>query len=487
MFLTSAILILLFVSFSALFTDTARRWFNTLYSSVTHGAGWFYVLVVTGFLLFALYLAFSRFGHIRLGPDDSRPDFGRASWLSMLFSAGIGIGLMFFGVAEPVTHYMQPPVGEGATPEAARQALQLTLLHWGLHGWAIYAVVGLSLAYFAFRHQLPLTIRSSLYPLLGDRIHGPLGHAADIFAVLGTLFGVATSLGLGVMQVNAGLNYLFGLPVSISAQLALIAGITFIATISVVLGLHAGIRRLSLLNMALAVALMLFVLVTGPTLHLLQALMQNTGQYFASLPELSLKLYVYEPNPDWLADWTLFYWGWWIAWAPFVGMFIARVSRGRSIREFILGVMFIPLGFTLMWMTFFGNTAIDMIAGQGITELAERVAEDSAVALFQFLEQLPFSAFLSLIATLLVISFFVTSSDSGSLVVDTLTSGGAMHPPTWQRVFWAVMEGLVAAVLLVAGGLSALQTAAVASALPFAIVMLLMCYGLLRALRQDSA
>lgn len=484
-FIAAAVLILLFVLFSAIFTGTASTLSGALYTWVTEKAGWFYVLVVTGFLIFVIWLALSRFGNIRLGPDDSKPDYSYSAWFAMLFSAGIGIGLMFFGVAEPVTHFMQPPVGDAESIAAARQALRLTLFHWGLHGWAIYAVVALSLGYFAFRHGLPLTIRSSLFPLIGHRIYGPIGHAVDVFAVLGTLFGVATSLGLGVMQINAGLNYLFAVPVLIPVQIGLIALITLIATGSVVMGLDGGIRRLSILNMVLAAGLLIFVLLAGPTVLLLQTLIQNTGNYTAELLNMTLNLYAYQPNDAWLGAWTLFYWGWWIAWAPFVGMFIARVSRGRSIREFVVGVLLVPMGFTLMWMTFFGNTAIDMIMNQGVTSLASDVAADSSVALFQFLEQLPWSGATSLLATILVVTFFVTSSDSGSLVVDTLTSGGAAHTPTWQRVFWAILEGLIAAVLLTAGGLAALQTATVASALPFAVIMILMCWGLVRALQRE--
>jgi choline/glycine/proline betaine transport protein len=484
-FVTVAVLTLLFVLFSAMFTDLASAASGALYNWVTAKAGWFYVLVVTGFLAFVTWLALSRFGSIKLGPDDSTPDYSYAVWFAMLFSAGIGIGLMFFGVAEPVTHLMAPPIGDAQSVEAARQAMRLTLFHWGLHGWAIYAAVALSLGYFAFRHGLPLTIRSSLYPLIGDRIYGPIGHAVDVFAVLGTLFGVATSLGLGVMQINAGLNYLFDVPILIPVQIGLIAMITLIATGSVVLGLNGGIRRLSIVNMVLASSLLMFVLLAGPTALLLKALMQNTGNYTAELLNMTLNLYAYQPNDDWLSAWTLFYWGWWIAWAPFVGMFIARVSRGRRIREFVVGVLLVPLGFTLMWMTFFGNTAIDMIMHQGLGALADSVAVDSSVALFQFLEQLPWSGATSLLATILVVTFFVTSSDSGSLVVDTLTSGGASQTPTWQRIFWAILEGLIAAVLLTAGGLAALQTATVVSALPFAVIMILMCWGLLRALRRE--
>jgi choline/glycine/proline betaine transport protein len=484
-FLISAVLTLTFVLFAALFTDAAGTVFSAVQGWIVESAGWFYVLAVAGFIVFVVSVALSGFGRIKLGPDHSEPDYSYTSWFAMLFSAGMGIGLMFFGVAEPVMHYVTPPVGDPETVEAARQAMRITFFHWGVHAWAIYAVVALSLAYFAFRHGLPLTIRSSLYPLIGDRIYGPIGHAVDIFAVLGTIFGVATSLGFGVIQINSGLEYLFGLPNTVTVQVVLIAVITAIATVSVALGLDAGIRRLSVLNMILAGGLLAFVLVAGPTIFLLQTLVQNTGNYISNLFYMTFNLYAYEPT-SWIGGWTLFYWGWWIAWAPFVGMFIARVSRGRTIREFVLGVLLVPLGFTLMWMTFFGNTALHMIMMQGITELADAVAADTSVALFQFFEQLPFSTLMAMIPTLLVVTFFVTSSDSGSLVVDILTSGGRDDSPAWQRIFWAIVEGVVAAALLVAGGLAALQTATIASALPFTIVMILMCWGLLGALRIEA-
>ncbi len=484
-FLISAALTLALVLFAAIFTRPAGILFGAVQGWITESAGWFYVLAVAGFIVFVLSLALSGLGRIRLGPDHSEPDYTYTSWFAMLFSAGMGIGLMFFGVAEPVMHYVSPPVGDPETVEAARLSMRITFFHWGVHAWAIYAVVALSLAYFAFRQGLPLTIRSSLYPLIGDRIYGPIGHTVDIFAVLGTIFGVATSLGFGVIQINSGLEYLFGLPNNVIMQVILIAGITAIATVSVALGLDAGIRRLSLLNMILAGGLLAFVLVAGPTVFLLQTLVQNTGNYISNLFSMTFNLYAYEPT-DWIGGWTLFYWGWWIAWAPFVGMFIARVSRGRTIREFVVGVLLVPLGFTLMWMTFFGNTALHMIMMQGITGLADAVAADTSVALFQFFEQLPFSTVMAMIATLLVITFFVTSSDSGSLVVDILTSGGRDDSPAWQRIFWAIVEGAVAAALLVAGGLAALQTATIASALPFTIIMILMCWGLLSALRVEA-
>lgn len=483
-FFTSAALILAFVLFGSLFAEQADRLFAAVQAFIVVDFGWFYVVSVAGFLLFVLFLMMSRYGDVKLGPDDSEPEYSYISWFAMLFSAGMGIGLLFFGVAEPIQHYALPPVGEGRTIDAARQAMVLTFFHWGLHAWAIYIVVGLALAYFAFRRGLPLTIRSSLYPLIGKRIHGPIGHAIDIFAVIGTMFGVATSLGFGALQVNAGFAHLFGLPTGAPVQIALIAVITGMATLSAVAGLDKGIKRLSELNIILAVALLLFVLVAGSTVFLLQAYVQNVGAYLGSVVQRTFRMYAYEPNA-WLGQWTLFYWGWWISWSPFVGMFIARISRGRTIREFIMGVLLVPSLFTFLWMTVFGNTAIQMDLS-GAADIAATAVNNMPVALFDMLEHLPLSAVASGLATLLVITFFVTSADSGALVIDTITSGDAPNSPAWQRVFWAVSAGIVAAVLLVAGGLQALQTAAIASALPFTLVMIFICYGLLRALQLES-
>ncbi|WP_247594649.1 BCCT family transporter [Sphingopyxis sp. PAMC25046] len=484
-FLISAGLIAAFVLFGALFAETAGRLFDTLQSAIIVDFGWLYVVAVAGFLVFVLFLMFSRYGDVKLGPDDSEAEYSYLSWFAMLFSAGMGIGLLFFGVAEPLQHYAAPPVEEGRSIEAARQAMVLTFFHWGLHAWAIYIIVGLALAYFAFRRGLPLTIRSALFPLIGRRIHGPIGHAVDIFAVLGTMFGVATSLGFGVLQVNAGFHHLFGLPVGTGVQIILIAAITAMATLSAAAGLDAGIKRLSELNIFLAISLLLFVLVASSTVFLLQAYVQNVGAYLGSLVQRTFRMYAYEPNA-WFGDWTLFYWGWWISWSPFVGMFIARISRGRTIREFVLGVLIVPSLFTFLWMTVFGNTAIQMDLG-GVANLAETATTDMPVALFEMLEQLPLSMVASGLATLLVITFFVTSADSGALVIDTITSGDAEDSPVWQRIFWAICAGVVAAVLLVAGGLEALQTAAIASALPFTIVMIFICYGLLRALQMEGS
>lgn len=380
-----------------------------------------------------------------------------------------------------------PPEGDPETLEAARQAIVLTFFHWGVHAWGIYVVVGLSLAYFTYRHGLPLTIRSALYPLIGDRIYGPIGHAVDTIAILGTLFGVATSLGFGVTQINAGLNTLFDVPISPPVQLALIAGITGLATLSVVAGLDAGIKRLSELNLYLAVALILFVLLAGPTLFLISAFVQNVGDYLDQLTTLTFNVDAYGDG-IWVNDWTLFYWGWWISWSPFVGMFIARISRGRTVREFIFGVLLGPTLFTFFWMTVYGDSAL-RLALAGLAEpMVDAVRNgQSELALFAFLENLPLTQVTSLLAIVLVATFFVTSSDSGSLVKSTLASGGSLNPPVSQRIFWSVLEGVVAAVLLMVGGLGALQSATIAAALPFSIVMLLAFIGLLRAWSVETA
>ncbi|WP_426576929.1 BCCT family transporter [Xenorhabdus stockiae] len=486
-FFFSAFLIIALVAFAGLKPELADRWFKSLQQDLFVNASWFYILAVALILLSVTYLGLSRYGNIKLGPDHAEPDFSYFSWFAMLFSAGMGIGLMFFGVAEPVMHYLSPPVGTPESIAAAKQAMQLTFFHWGLHAWAIYAIVALILAFFSYRHGLPLTLRSALYPIIGDKIYGPIGHTVDIFAVIGTVFGVATSLGYGVLQVNAGLNHLFGLPINETVQVILIIAITALATISVVSGLDKGIRILSEVNLGLAVLLLVLVVALGPTVLLLKSFVENTGGYFSEIVSKTFNLYAYEPkSSNWLGGWTLLYWGWWLSWSPFVGMFIARVSRGRTIREFVTGVLFVPSGFTLMWMTAFGNSAIDLIANKGAKELADVVQTDVSLALFHFLEYFPLPTVLSFIAMVMVVMFFVTSADSGAMVVDTLASGGANHTPVWQRIFWAGLMGVVAISLLVAGGLSALQTVTIASALPFSIVLLISIYGLLKALRIDA-
>ncbi|MDG9927976.1 MULTISPECIES: choline BCCT transporter BetT [Pseudomonas] len=484
-FYGSAILVLALVLFSVLFQEATQNLFTRLQGWIIGNLSWVYILSVALILIAVVFLAVSRYGDIKLGPDHSEPDYSRTTWFAMLFSAGMGIGLMFFGVAEPVMHFIEPPVGDGGTIAAAREAMRITFFHWGLHAWSIYAIVALVLAYFSFRHGLPLTLRSALYPLIGERIHGPIGHAVDIFAILGTVLGVATSLGVGVTQINTGLNHLFDVPINVPVQIALIVGTTALATISVVSGLDVGIRRLSELNLGLAVLLLLLILVLGPTVFILQTFVQNTGGYLSNLVNTTFNLYAYEPN-DWIGGWTLFYWGWWLAWSPFVGLFIARISRGRTVREFVTGVMLVPTAFTLLWMTVFGDTAIHMILFDGIDSLAEAVRADSSLALFAFLEQFPFASALSLAAIVMVVVFFVTSADSGAMVVDMLASGGADRTPVWQRIFWSSSMGLVAIALLLADGLKALQTATIVSALPFTLALMCAIWGLFKALKLDA-
>lgn len=403
----------------------------------------------------------------------------------MLFAAGMGIGLMFFGVAEPLMHYLSPPTAEVGTVTAVKEAMKMTFFHWGLHAWAIYAIVALVLAYFSYRHSLPLTLRSALYPLIGDKIHQWPGHLVDIFAVVSTVFGVATSLGLGASQVNAGFGYLFGFDVSTTNQIVIMCVITGLAVISVATGLDKGIKILSETNMLLAIILLALIFILGPTVFLLQAYLQNIGDYLADIVHNTFNLFAYKKT-DWIGGWTIFYWGWWLAWAPFVGLFIARISRGRSIREFIVGVMLIPTVFTLFWMTIFGNSAIDLVHNQGITELGEMVSQNSSVALFVFLENFPLTNVLSFFSVLMIVIFFVTSCDSGAMVVDMLCSHGRNDTPLWQRVYWGVGIGVVAAILLLAGGLNALQTMTIASALPFTVVLLLAIIGLIKALRVEG-
>lgn len=484
-FFPSAGLIATLILWTIWVGDSASELFGSVLDWVSGTMGWFYMLAVSGFLIFCLYLAFSRHAHTRLGPNHARPEYSFTSWFAMLFSAGIGIGLLFFGVAEPLMHFAAPPNADPRTVEAAMEAMQITFFHWGVNAWAIYAVVGLVLAYFSFRHNLPLTIRSALYPLIGERIHGPAGHVVDVLAVIGTLFGVATSLGVGVSQINAGLNHLFDVPVGPTVQVGLVALITAAATVSVVSGLNAGIKRLSEFNMMFASFLLLFVILLGPTTLFFNSFVQNIGLYLGTIVERSFNLGSYSGQQDWMANWTLFYWGWWISWSPFVGIFIARISRGRTIREFILGVLLVPSVFTFIWMTAFGNSALSF-EFQG-ADIASVIQNNMPVGLFVFLEQLPVSGLVSSVALLLIITFFVTSSDSGSLVIDTITSGGDLHPPVWTRVFWASSEGVVAAVLMVTGGLGALQAATVATALPFTFVIILACMGLMRGLNMEAA
>ncbi len=459
--------------------------------TVVTDLGWWYVAVVTGFVIFVLWIAASPLGRITLGREGEEPEFSRPSWFAMLFAAGMGIGLVFWGVAEPLNHFAAPPPGVGTgDDEKARAAMDVSFLHWGLHAWAIYVVVGLAVAYAVHRKGRPVSIRWALEPLLGQRVRGFWGDLIDVVAIVGTLFGVATSLGFGVTQVGAGLEYLGLVDAASDALLVvLIVCITAVALTSVVTGLDKGIKRLSNINMGLAAGLLLLVLALGPTVFLLGDFIQQIGSYLQNLLRLSFNTYSFsgEAGSSWLSDWTTYYWGWWISWAPFVGVFIARISRGRTVREFVIGVLLAPTLVTFLWFSVLGGTGLyrEIFGGGGLIDPEDGVSTDQA--LFQMLDGLPLAGILSAVAIFLVIVFFVTSSDSGSFVVDMIASGGDPNPPVWSRVLWASLEGILAAVLLLAGGLGALQTMAILVALPFSLIMVLMAVATTRALMHESA
>ena len=500
-FPVSLVITVAFVAATILLGERASEVYNEIFTFINETFGWFYILAVNLFIITILYFALGKYGTIRIGGVEAEKEFSDFSWMAMLFSAGMGIGLMFFSVAEPMWHFgseasesmVVPPTfgAEGGTPAAAVVAMAQTFFHWGFHPWAIYGLVGLGLAFFSFNRGLPLTFRSVFWPLLGQRIYGWPGHVIDLVTVFATLFGLSTSLGLGVAQINTGLSYIGGdilglmsIPTGTVPQIALIAAITAIAAASVAAGLESGVKRLSTMNMYLMFTMLAFLFIVGPTLYILGTLSSGIGVYLGNLFRLSFftgiiggssQLGAYTVK-GWMGSWTVFYWGWWIAWSPFVGMFIARISRGRTVREFVLGVLFLPAMFSFLWLATFGGSALWIeLAGNG--GVAAAVAEQGqTIAMFVMLNNFSLGAVSGLLATLLVVTFFVTSSDSGSLVIDHLTSGGKHDVPKVQRVFWAVTEGAVAAMLLVGGGLSALQTAVITTGLPFAVILVVMCY-----------
>ncbi len=493
-FAVSGVAIVAFVAVTLSFPETLEPAFEGMRDWLTSNLAWFFLSAANIFVLFALLLIVTPLGNVRLGGSEATPDFTYLGWFSMLFAAGMGIGLMFFGVSEPISHYSSAmggtaveggvrtdwaPLGAaGGDAEAAeRLGMAATIFHWGLHPWAIYATVALALALFSYNKGLPLTIRSMFYPIFGERVWGPIGHFIDILAVLATLFGLATSLGYGASQASAGLNFLFGVPATDTAQVVLILAITAVALVSVVAGLDAGVKRLSEINMTLAAVLLLFVVLVGPTMLILSGFLGNLVAYGQSLPALSNPFGRQDANFS--QGWTAFYWAWWISWSPFVGMFIARVSRGRTVREFVTCVILIPSIVSVFWMTAFGGTAIDQLVNQGVTAVADAPLE---LKLFEMLAVLPLAEITSFVGIVLVIVFFVTSSDSGSLVIDTITAGGKVNAPVGQRIFWAIFEGLVAIALLLGGGLAALQAMAVSAGFPFTIVLLVGCYAIYRGL-----
>ncbi|OEY73415.1 BCCT family transporter [Salegentibacter salarius] len=482
-FFISSFIIIVSIVLTLIFKKQAESVFSDIQNAVANNADWFFVMCVNIFLVFLIYLALGPFGKMRIGGLKAKPEFKTLSWFAMLFSAGMGIGLLFFSVGEPIMHFNTPPTAEAGTAAAAKEAMNFTFLHWGFHAWGVYALVGLALSYFTYTRGLPLTIRSIFYPFLGDKIYGKIGDAIDIFAVLATLFGLATSLGFGVQQIASGLDHVFDIPSGITTQVMLIAGITLVATISVVLGVDKGVKFLSEWNMRVALVLLGLALILGPTIFIFRSFVENTGSYLFNFIEISTWSETFTGG-SWQNDWTVFYWGWWIGWSPFVGMFIARISKGRTIREFILGVLLVPSLVTFFWMSAFGSVAIQDAMG-GDMSIVDAVNDDIATALFVFFEDYPLSMVINVVAVILIAGFFITSSDSGSLVIDSLTSGGKIDAPKGQRIFWAVTEGTVAAVLLIGGGLQALQTATIVTGLPFAVILLIMCYSLYKGLKED--
>lgn len=487
-FFTSAGLILAFTLMTVFFTEVSGRTISAVLSWVSSTFGWYYLLAATLYIVFVLFVASSRFGAIKLGPEQSKPEFSLLSWSAMLFAAGIGIDLMFFSVAEPVTQYMLPPEGEGQTVEAARQAMVWTLFHYGLTGWSMYALMGIALGYFSYRYNLPLTIRSSLYPIFGKRIDGPIGHSVDIAAVVGTIFGIATTLGIGVVQLNYGLNVLFDLPENLTVQGALILLSVVMATISVTSGVNKGIRILSELNVLLALGLLLFLLFFGHTEFLLNALVLNIGDYVNRFLGMTLNSFAFNRPTEWMNSWTLFFWAWWVAWAPFVGLFLARISRGRTIRQFVLGTLIIPFVFTLLWLSIFGNSALYQIL-HGNLDFANEVIAHPERGVYSLLAQYPGFTLSASVATITGLLFYVTSADSGSLVLGNFTSRLAdinNDAPNWLRIFWSVTIGLLTLGMLMTDGITALQNTTVIMGLPFSFVMFFVMAGLYKSLRLED-
>ena len=487
-FFSSALLIIVFVIGTIMFPTVANDALGHAKSWAINYFDWLFMIGGNVFVLFCLTIIALPLGKIRIGGQGATPDFSRLSWFAMLFAAGMGIGLMFWSVAEPVAYYTDwygTPLNTAArTDEGLQLAMAATIYHWGLHPWAIYALVGLSLAFFAYNKGLPLTIRSTFYPIFGEKIWGKTGDMIDTLAVLATIFGLATSLGLGAQQAASGLKFLFGMESGLNVQLGIIIAVTAVAIVSVVRGLDGGVKILSNINMIIAGVLLLFVILAGPTLSIISNIFSTTGNYVVNI--IPLSNWVGREDESWLHSWTVFYWAWWISWSPFVGMFIARISRGRTVREFIVAVLLVPTLITIVWMSAFGGTALEQVQNN-IGQLSNGIGEVS-LAMFQMLENLPWSAISSFLGIVLVLVFFITSSDSGSLVIDSITSGGKIDAPIPQRILWATLEGLIAGALLYGGGseaLKALQAGAITTGLPFMVVILMMCVSLYKGLKHE--
>ncbi len=484
---TTLFFVVLLVAMILIAPEQTQTLLNAAKSGIFANFSWFYILAFSVFLGFLVILSVSSLGNIKLGNDEEEPEFGFLSWLAMLFAAGMGVGLMFFGVAEPLTHYLSD-ITTGSAEHKQQEALLHTLFHWGIHAWAVYGTIALALAYFGFRYKLPLALRSCFYPLLKERINGKLGDLIDIMALLATLFGVITTLGFGASQLGAGLHQLGWISEnSFSLQMVVIAVVMSLATFSAISGVGKGVKILSELNLTLAFCLLIFVLVAGPTLYLLSAFSDNIGTYLSNLVQLSFKTYVYEQeHTGWFSGWTILYWAWWCSWAPFVGLFIARISKGRTIREFIFGVLVIPSMFGILWFTVFGNTAIWLNDGEAAGTLGQMISSPETL-LFKFLDYLPLSGVTGLVSLVVISLFFITSADSGIYVLNNIASRDkSLAAPRWQAVMWGVLMSVVAIVLMQSGGLANLQAMTLLVALPFAMLMLLMCCSLWKGLNADK-
>ncbi|PKM75108.1 MAG: glycine/betaine ABC transporter permease [Firmicutes bacterium HGW-Firmicutes-17] len=484
-FYISISLILLFLGFGFLFPEQLLGITSQMFGFITNDLGWLYLVTVLGILIFSLYLAFGRFGKIRLGNDDDRPEYSNFSWFAMLFSAGMGIGLVFWGVAEPVFHYAQPPMGiEPLSTQSAMMSFRYAFLHWGLHPWAIYAIVGLALAYVTFRKKMPCLISSTLYPLLGEKVKGPIGKGVDILTLVLTVFGVSTSLGMGALQVNGGLNTLFNIPNNINTQVIIIIVITVLFLISATTGLNKGIKILSNTNIIIAVLLLLFVFCFGPTIFIINTLLVSISGYIQNILPMSLALSPFENDP-WIGTWTIFYWAWWLSWGPFVGTFIARISKGRTVKEFILGVIILPAFFSCIWFTVFGGTALYFEIFEGV-DIVAQVTNDVTVGLFTTLSYLPMGKIISFIATVLIITFFVTSADSATFVIGMFSRNGDLNPDTKIKIIWGLILSLMSIVLLFSGGLVAMRNTSIIMALPFLLIIILMCVAVYKAFGSEK-
>lgn len=484
-FYISLILSLMLISVGVFIPDKLESFSNGSLGFIYNNLGWFILGSVFVFFIFCMYLGVSKFGHIRLGDDDDRPEYNTATWIGMLFSASIGISLVFWGIAEPVSYYIDPPYGAGSTEHSAKIAMQYVYLHWGVSAWSCYALVGVSLAFFQFRKKLPASLSSVFYPLIGDKVRGPIGKWIDVVVILSVVIGIATSLGFGTMQVNSGINSLWGFPISTTTQISIISIVTVVYISSTISGLQGAIKHLSNINMILAFSLLGFVLVMGPTQVIFKVLFQGVGDYVQNFVSMSFRT---EPYGDgsWIANWTLFYFGWWIAWAPLVGSFVARISKGRTIKEFMMGAVFIPALGSFVWFAVMGGSAIHIIQSLGEVALAQAVETDVTSALFKFLDYFPMSTLLSILAMVLVLIFFITSANSAVFVLGMISENGNPNPSTATKVIWGVVIAGIAMVLMMTGGLSGLQSALVATALPLSVLMLVMCYSTYKGLSEES-